>query len=721
MARLRPFVVAMVLAAVLHGTASAADSSKPVPPPGGHDVTKPAIMAQAAADVAAAKVGPLQPRSAVAPLRARPQAAAGAALGASPPLKKEVLGFAKADSLSDPAVGFRTWNFNLLSDVAYFGLNINPDGSLVNDSGLAIWQSGTASSFVNAAHAAGVRVLLTLEVFEDLSRDPNQTLMCQALSGNSPQTTISQARAQLQLQMADGIDIDYEGFNTIPSPCPDGVTLRTKLVQFVQQVRTANLGYLVIDTYASSAEDPGGFFDITSLAGSVDAFFVMAYGLEGPNGPCPTCMGPTSPLDGAAPNYIWNVTRAANGYAPWAAQSILGFPYYGVAGCVNGPNPPANAQLLPKPNDKYAGVPYTVFPTLPSNPNVSSFRQQRDALDPSGQELWASYYNSDPSLQCWREAYWDDQVSLVRKYDLVNQRGFRGAGMFTLDYGGGSPELWGALALEFGTAPSFESLGGVITASPAVASWGPGRLDVFVRGQDNALWQVTWNGASWSGWTGLGGVLAAAPAAVSWGPNRIDVFVRGVDNALWHRAFASGTWLGWEYLGGILTEAPAVSSWGSNRLDVFVRGTDSGLWHLAWDGVAWRGWEGLGGVLTAAPGAVSWGQNRIDVFVRGSDTALWRLAWNGTAWQGWEPRGGLLTPSAPAPASTALGLLDVFVPGLDARLWRTTWNGTSWSGFAAVGPATVWHLGPAAVSQAGSGRVDVFAVGPDNAVWHAVP
>ncbi len=60
---LRPVVVALLLAAVLHGTASASDSSKPVPPPGGHDVTKPAVMAQVSAAVAAAKMGSLQPRS----------------------------------------------------------------------------------------------------------------------------------------------------------------------------------------------------------------------------------------------------------------------------------------------------------------------------------------------------------------------------------------------------------------------------------------------------------------------------------------------------------------------------------------------------------------------------------------------------------------------------------------------------------------------------------
>ncbi|MDD7942985.1 hypothetical protein PHK61_31740, partial [Actinomycetospora lutea] len=42
----------------------------------------------------------------------------------------------------------------------------------------------------------------------------------------------------------------------------------------------------------------------------------------------------------------------------------------------------------------------------------------------------------------------------------------------------------------------------------------------------------------WSGWESLGGVLTSEPAAVSWRSDRIDVFVRGTDNALWHKWWA---------------------------------------------------------------------------------------------------------------------------------------------------------------------------------------
>ena len=79
-----------------------------------------------------------------------------------------------------------------------------------------------------------------------------------------------------------------------------------------------------------------------------------------------------------------------------------------------------------------------------------------------------------------------------------------------------------------------------MTSGPDVASGASGRLDVFVRGEDNALWH-RWFDEQWREWESLGGKLTSDPAAVSWGPGRIDVFARGEDNALSHTWF-DGKW-----------------------------------------------------------------------------------------------------------------------------------------------------------------------------------
>ena len=261
----------------------------------------------------------------------------------------------------------------------------------------------------------------------------------------------------------------------------------------------------------------------------------------------------------------------------------------------------------------------------------------------------------------------------------------------------------------------WEDLGGVLTSAPAVSSWQPNRLDVFARGQNQALWHIYWDGARWSGWEDLGGTLTSAPAAVSWGQNRIDVFGRGQNNALWHKWWDGTRWSNWEDLGGTLTSAPAVASWDSNRLDVFARGQNNALWHKWWDGTRWSDWEDLGGTLTSAPAAVSWGPNRIDVFGRGQNQSLWHKYWNGARWSDWEDLGGGTINSAPAVASTGINRLEVFAQGPRNELLIRTWNGTRWSGWQSLGGVITSE--PAAVSWGGN-RLDVFARGQNNHLWH---
>ena len=279
----------------------------------------------------------------------------------------------------------------------------------------------------------------------------------------------------------------------------------------------------------------------------------------------------------------------------------------------------------------------------------------------------------------------------------------------------GLPYTWSFTVGPFAPAPSgWESLGGVLTSTPAVSSWGATRADVFVRGSGNGLYQKTWNGTAWSGWTALGGVSTSAPAATSWGANRIDVFVRGADNQLYHRSSDGTSWSSWEPLGGVLTSAPTVASWASGRLDVFVRGADNALWHKWFVSGAWSGWESLGGVLSAGPAATSWGSNRIDVFVRGTDSGLWQRSWTGSAWSGWQSLGGVLT-SGPAAASCSTGHLDVLALGTDLALYRKG-NGGAWGSWTRLGG--VWASGPGAACRPGTTTLDLVEQASDAGLWH---
>jgi spore germination protein YaaH len=624
----------------------------------------------------------------------------------STPLQREVFGFVNAGNLGSTSVGYTTWNFALLSTVAFFGLQVNSgDGALVQtNTGWAVYHSSTMTSFVSAAHSAGTKVIVSLNL-HDFSIDPNSQI-CQGLQPDHAAVTIGQAVQQMAYAGIDGINIDYEGTS---ATCANGQGNRAELDQFAGNLRAAmpKGSYLAIDTYSGSAEDNGEFFDIAGLQPSVDSFFVMAYDMDQSNYSevplsCTSyCMNPVSPLN----TYRFNATLSMSQYLKLVPKTklILGQPLYGRRGCV------ATLTDAHQTATQVATPTYLFASTIPSQTGVSNFAAHRDPGD--GVSEWDTWYDSD--FACNREQYFDDTNSLGAKYDLINQDDLRGVGLFTLDYGGGASELWNELAAKFTTVTAWRSLGGGAIYGPTIASASSTRLDTFVRGTDNQLWGNTWNGTSWSGWQPLGGALASDPGAVSWGPNRIDVFVRGTDNQLWHRWNDGGTWYPWEPLGGALTSGPEVSSWGINRLDVFARGLDGQLWHKWYDGIAWRNWEPLGGGLASDPTAVAWGPNRIDVFARGTDSQLWHRWWDGIAWRGWELLGGIIV-SSPTAASCASGHLDVYAMGTDYGVWRKGYN-SGWTQWQAQGGR--FYGDPGATCLATTTTVELLERGIDGGVW----
>lgn len=126
----------------------------------------------------------------------------------------------------------------------------------------------------------------------------------------------------------------------------------------------------------------------------------------------------------------------------------------------------------------------------------------------------------------------------------------------------------------------------VLRGSPAVSSWAPGRLDVFVNtwrsDGGSALKHLWMNNGQWatSKFEVLGtGWMQGSPAAVSKGVGRIDVFVLGDGNELVQKSFASGSWSGWVDRGGEMTSSPVATTSTGADLHVFVRGTDSHLWQ----------------------------------------------------------------------------------------------------------------------------------------------
>jgi len=292
-------------------------------------------------------------------------------------LKREVFGFALASSLSDPSVGYSTWDFSLLSTVAFFGLHVQVDGTFAADSTKAVWDSAQVGGLVAAAHAHGTKVLLTIVLQDFGAGTPN---MCSGLV-HGP-TTIDATVAEVRAKGVDGVNIDYEGLNGSCGSA-DPSWARHGMTSFSAGMRSALPAgsYLSIDTYASSASDPIGFFDVTALAPAMDSLFVMAYDLEysnyrrAPLNCSSFCLGPTAPLTG----YYYNDTTTAAQYAAVvpASKVILGVPYYGRKACVVGGTP----NLYPNPASSVVADTYLDASGESGAPQVlaGSYLTHRDA------------------------------------------------------------------------------------------------------------------------------------------------------------------------------------------------------------------------------------------------------------------------------------------------------------------------------------------------------
>ena len=282
-------------------------------------------------------------------------------------------------------------------------------------------------------------------------------------------------------------------------------------------------------------------------------------------------------------------------------------------------------------------------------------------------------------------------------------------------------------------AARWVSIEGQLTSAPAMCSPQLGRMDVFGRGTDNALWHRTRIDWEWGKWRSLGGILTAPPAAVSWGPNRLDVFVRGTDDALWHKWY-DGDWSHWESLGGLLNFGPVVASWGHRRLDVIVRGRDNGLWHKWFHHHDWSDWVSIADEATMGtrPGmaAVSSREGRIDLICFGvHDWLIHKWYDEGAGWYDYtqtvgDSFGAETLSTSLAMASWKADRLDIFMRAADRTLAQREAIVSESGNLGYTMPEPKSHggiltSGPAAVAPHSERSIEVVVRGTDNAYWIA--
>jgi hypothetical protein len=144
-----------------------------------------------------------------------------------------------------------------------------------------------------------------------------------------------------------------------------------------------------------------------------------------------------------------------------------------------------------------------------------------------------------------------------------------------------------------------------VLGDPEPAVNADGRIEVFVRGADNAVhhrWQRTVRGGSkapFSAWRSLRGLTTGNVAVARAWDRRLQVFARGSDNAVWTKEFGwDDGWGHWSTLGGKFQGSPRAASYEDGRTILFGIARDATLWYREQGPIpeaSWKPWKKLGG------------------------------------------------------------------------------------------------------------------------------
>ena len=272
-----------------------------------------------------------------------------------------------------------------------------------------------------------------------------------------------------------------------------------------------------------------------------------------------------------------------------------------------------------------------------------------------------------------------------------------------------------------------------------------------------------------------GGSFTSSPAGVSLAPGRLDIFGLGLDYSVYHKTYDATAALGlrwsanWEDLGGNLTSPPVVHSPSANQIDPFGLGPDQGLLHRRWNGSAGATGKNSGAASPALRLSCRRRPERM-IFSHAARTFLsitpigrphprqcglrWVVAclenqgrpqllqsfvftqarsysWppatapSGIPFQTvWFGRLGILGPAYKAGSGKAAIrfiselVVAAFFPNSDVTFGIPPGVGGISTGVALHPAGTGSGPPPPATVISGHVRVDVFAVGEDNALWH---
>ena len=314
---------------------------------------------------------------------------------------------------------YTNYDWSMLSDFCYFDYSVSPTtGSNTNAS--FAWASSAA---VTAAISNSVNVHFCATLFASHS-----TFWA---SSTAQQTFITNAINLLNSRPgSNGINIDFEGMGA-----SDKTPFTTFMTNLCNQVHAANSNYKV--TMALYAVDWSGTFDMPALNSVVDNFIIMGYDYYYSGS---AQAGPEAPLYNFQTGYNQTLSKSITYYLKQGATKsklLLGLPWYGREWETLASTAPSNTT-----GGFTSSRTYNYVRNNSATYSTANYHWDSNSFNP---------YYAYQVAGAWRQCWIDDNYSYSRKFDMVNQRGLGGIGIWALGYDDGYTDLWDLIKDKFST------------------------------------------------------------------------------------------------------------------------------------------------------------------------------------------------------------------------------------------------------------------------------
>ena len=306
------------------------------------------------------------------------------------------------------------YDWNGLTDLCYFAYEVNSaTGAATNT------HSWSTATVVSTAQANGVNVTLCATLFS------GHTAFF--ASSTSQQTLITNLISAVQQRNAHGVNIDFEGMGASHKA---GFT--AFMINLCNQMHAAIPGSEV--SVALYSVDWSTAFDMPALNPYVDLFIIMGYDYYYSGS---TTAGPEDPLYNFQTSYNYTLTKSITYYLKQGASKsklLLGLPYYGREWATTAATIPSSTTG--------AGTSSVIYNAFRANSNGYYSSRHWDA------NSFSSWYPSVRSGVNW-QCFIDDAASMSKRFDIVNQYGIGGIGIWALGYDNGYSDFWNLIQNKF--------------------------------------------------------------------------------------------------------------------------------------------------------------------------------------------------------------------------------------------------------------------------------